>query len=1190
MAIVWNDDQRQVIGHRDGSLLVSAAAGSGKTAVMIERLVRMITDPEDPVDVEELLVVTFTNAAAAQMRDKLSDRLLETYNAETDPERRRKLMLQIRRLPLAAVMTIHSFCLQCIREFITRIEELDPGFRIADETEAALLKADVLEEVLEDAYAWCSAHPEAEESRRFLAFADGYSGARQDRQIEDRIREAFAFLESLADPAGWLEKAVHAYDIADDADLTRTAWYQVEREAVRRQAETAAALYRQLREEYWMADCEPDHKIVLQIEVILQELQTTVQEGSLPDPSRIRIARMDYKPWKEDPARKEKVQGLAEQARKAADAIAQIPVEWQAPDSAAMLREKTYPAMQGLAWILDRYTQAYAAAKQEREIVDFADLEHFALRILLHNGQPTAEAQEIRDRFRYICVDEYQDSNDVQEAILHAIARCNAEGTPVNLFMVGDVKQSIYKFREARPELFLKKLREYPETEDASVRYLHSNFRSRAEILSAVNDIFAGLMYLPDGEIEYTEKEALVSGLPQPPDADGMRVLGGKPELCILQSDTPLRAAEAEENEALYVAQRIQNLVMSGACIYDKNTGYRPIRYRDIAVLMRTNKTQAPLLTEAFRRFDVPSYSEITTGFYQTKEVQCVLNMLRIIDNPLQDIPLAGVLYSPAFAFSGKDLARIRRAGDRDLLLFEALEAYAEQGEDPALLWRVRQFLVQLQTWRQERLYLPLHELIWKLLQDTGYYVYISGTPEGTARRANLDLLMERAIAYEKGSFSGLFHFLRYVEKMEDRARDEIQASLLSDEEDVVRILSIHKSKGLEYPVVFVCGTGHQMNRMDLSGRILLHPELGIGAQAVDPEKGFYYETMPHRAIQEKKKWESLAEEMRVLYVGLTRAQQKLYVTGYMKKDPDAVELVNGRLPGYIIRSASCYLDWLRPLAEASPNWDVLTWKLEVEEPEPEQPDEVPEAETLLPADHFSAAWDRTLLWGYPEAWREQLPSRFSVSQLKKPQDPITADQVVHTSFPEEDDNAGTRAGSAIHKVLSLLDLTDLADPAEQIRRLQAEGVLSAEEAAMVPEEQIRLFAASRLAGRMQRTPRLLREQPFIVEIPIARIRAWVPGWMPDLPESADAESVMVQGIIDCCFIENGRWVVVDYKSDRVFDRSRVEAYEKQLNLYAYALETITELPVAELMMYQTRTGREVIMERKDKYESNGSC
>ncbi len=1180
--VQWNPDQETVIGHRKGNLLVSAAAGSGKTAVMIERLVGLITDPEDHVDVDELLVMTFTNAAAAQMRDKLTSRLREALrevSEQDDPgslKEAARLSLQLKKLKGAHVMTIHAFCLEVIREYVTCIEELDPGFRIADDTEAELLKSDVLADVLEDLYQLAD-DPEQPEGQAFLRFVDRYSGAKQDSGIEEQILRTHRFLESQADPDGWMERALKALDPGDQSSLKTSPWYQIFLNRKALALRQASAWYKKLADEFIRAGLGPDNKILLSIQQILSCLEQNDVPGAVSA-----IPRMNYKAWKEDPAGEKRVKGIAEKAKSTLQDLNRMDGDWFDENEARNLREEVYPAIQGLAVAMNRFREAYQEAKRERGIVDFSDLERFALRILIRDGVPTREAMEIRDRYRYISIDEYQDSNDVQEAVIQSIARKNEQGDPINVFMVGDVKQSIYKFRQSRPELFLDKQERYPDLADADVAYLHQNYRSRSEILDAVNSIFFSLMYKPTGEIDYTEQEALVPGrtFPAPEEDRVNRVLAEKPVLYLLDSESKLLSRDAQEAEVDFTAKAIQTLLTSGVLILDAEGTYRPVRPRDIAILMRNN-AQAALMQEALTRYEVPSFSEVTTGFYQTKEIQCVINILKVIDNPRQDIPLAGALYSPMFGFSAGELAALRRVAGREVSLYEALLAYPEAETDTEVSRKTALFLEMLSNWRREKAYLSVYELIWQILKETGYYLYASSAPDGKNRRANLDLLMTRAAAYEKGSYRGLFHFLRYIAKMEEQSRDEEQALFAGEEDDVVRIMSIHKSKGLQFPVVYVIGLGHRWNQRDSYDQIILDAELGIGPRRVDSDGSFYYETLPHRALAEKKRNETLAEEMRVLYVALTRAEQALYCVGF--GDPDNKEtLAQGNcLEENEILSAGCFLDWLIPIAKGSADWTVLPIKLAIEE---RQEDESGSLKTG--DDRNSEIQDETyqelesrFAWSYPDLWRRMLPARVSVSQLKKADE---AEPMLAVSGPDEEEriilpsatseeNAGNRAGTAIHKALSLLDLTD-PDIKAQMDRLHSQKRLSDEEMELIPLRQLEMFSVSQLADRMRQSAMVLREQPFIVDIPMEKIREWVPDFLPQIDKSLPA-AIMVQGIIDCCFVEDDRWIIVDYKSDRVLDEKRRTQYGRQLDLYAYALRQITGRDVSEQMLYATRTG-----------------
>lgn len=1171
MAVAWTEDQQKVLNHRYGNLLVSAAAGSGKTAVLIERLVQILTDPQDPVSVDELLIVTFTAQAAAQMRDKLYQRLNEIF--ETTGELRIQRQLQM--LPAASIMTIHAFCLQCIRSYITRIEGLDPGFRIADATEAVLMQADALEEVLERCYGWALENPEDADAMNYAALVDCYSGARQDQRLEELIENTDHFLGGIVDAEGWLASAAQAYCVNSEEQLCKTPWYEVMKSRQRILFDKARELYRQLLQEYIAAGADEKHKTAAALRTVFLNLQHI--DVVWPELGDVTISRMDYGLWKEDPEGKKQVQKLANEAKEAVKEALELETQWMAPGSSKMMREKIYPSLKGLEWVYAQYRRQYQMAKQDKNIVDFQDLERYALKILRRDGgEPTTEAIELQEQYRYICIDEYQDSNDVQEAVLTAIARVDAEGNPVNIFMVGDVKQSIYKFRQARPELFLEKQERYEDQQGASRIFLHQNFRSRAHILEGINDVFRALMYKPDGEIDYTDEEALVPGR-QYPECE-YPLVTALPCCTILTSPTSLTSATAIEAEAEYIAKKIQMMVMEGHQVWDDTEkGYRPVRYRDIVILLRSMQTVAPVYQEALRRYVVPSYSEITGGFYQTKEIQCILNMLRIIDNPLQDIPLMGVLYAPVFGYTGHELAQLRLTGGRNTDLYHSLLEYAQIGPDPSLKGKVQSFLEMLGEWREWAVYYSIHDLIWRLYQTTGYYRYVAAGVDGEYRKANLDLLLIRAQEYEKGSYSGLFHFLRYIEKMERQSRDDVDAKMLGEEDDVVRIMSIHKSKGLEFPVVFIGGAGRGFNMMDLREAVLFHPELGIGTEAIDAEAGFRYETLPHKALMEKKRQEAYAEEMRVLYVALTRASEYLEVVGYRKKDAVEILMEDGKLPGYGVQGASNYLEWLEPIVRGSSMWRVQ--EVTAQLPQETEETEIEEAAGIMGADEkLYRKLDLHMQWQYPYSWKRHLPARLSVSRIKEAKEEEAIQFVVSEADTDGNEKmpSGAHVGTALHAALAKIDLGITNSEEEIINQLDQmleSGYLTEEERQLISVDQLLMWLRSDLVQRMRRSSVLLREQPFIAAFTIEELRELVPGWMETLEISDIRERVMVQGIVDCCFMEEDQWVLVDYKSDKYISQTRLEEYRLQLRLYEKALSGITGTPVKETILYLTRRG-----------------
>lgn len=1206
MAVQWTQEQKAVIDHREGNLLVSAAAGSGKTAVLVERILQMLIDQEDPVSVSDLLIVTFTNAAAAQMRDKLYRGILARLEEEPSNGH---LQTQLNLMQYASIMTIHAFCLTVIRDHMTRIQDLDPGFRVADESEAELLKSDVLDAVLEEFYGRSLEEPDTPEAKEFVSFVDCYGGARQDWKIEDIIADSTTFLQGLPDWEAWLDTAVESYQLETEQAIYETGWYRVLKETAKRKLLKARGQYQQAVPLFSaMPDADKAKKGIAVIQTICSQLDVIVSawEDSRLDELSARLqsidyGRMNYSAFKEDPDGKERVKALADGAKALIrEAAASWTWIWPGEEARQHMAELAYPALKGLARVVKAFDRAYAAAKKEKGILDFHDFERYAMEILLSKSEtgyaPSQAAKEYRAKYRYLVIDEYQDSSDVQELILSSIARCDEAGGTSNIFMVGDVKQSIYGFRQARPELFLDKYEAYRETGVPRKIILQQNFRSRREILEGINFIFRALMCRESAQMEYTEMEALYAGLEFPPCEEEGAVIGGQPNVSVLefpkaeeerQEEDPRTARQRLEVEAAFVAEKIQAMVQpeSRYRVWDDTIGhYRRVQRRDIVILLRSVKGVSDIFLQALSQREIGCYTETEASFFQTQEVQLMLNLLQILDNPLQDIPLVGVLYSPIFGFTASELAAIR-VEKREALFYDALWEYSQRGQEAALRQKAEAFCQWLGKWRSLAKSLSIHDLLWSLYQDTDYYGYAAAMPQGELRRANLDLLLEKSIEYEKGIFSGLFNFLRFMEKMKKRSQDIEEAKIMGEEEDVVRILSIHKSKGLEYPVVFVCGLGRQFNAQDSRKALLYHRALGIGAQAIDPIHYIRYETPAREGIKEQIRKETLAEEMRVLYVAMTRAKEYLFLTGTStdQRGREEEKERDWKLSPYEALDAKCYLDWLLPILDHKEGSAIRTVYRAYTKPalEGKEGEEAAEDETVPEEDiqNWDEIFEEKFGWSYPRVWKQKMGVRISVSELKRSYEERQEESVYWTAaVPQSPEEAkgGARRGTAFHDVISKLDLQRLRTEEqirEQLQGLAARGRLSKESLDLVNVRQILRFGHSALCGRIGASEKICREQPFIMAYTVEEVKGLAPEILPPEADDSDTARIMVQGILDCCFLEDGRWVVVDYKTDRSLDGKKLEEYGRQLSLYADALGKISGIAVKEKVLYLVRTG-----------------
>ena len=942
MGVSWTTEQQQVIDLRNRNILVSAAAGSGKTAVLVERIVKIITDKNHPVDIDHLLIVTFTNAAAAEMRERIGNAIEKALDEQPGDEH---LLRQLTLIHNAQITTIDSFCLYVVRNHFHEID-LEPNFRIGDEGELKLLREDVLGRVLEQNY--------EEPSEAFSDFVEGYASGRTDAALNEMILQLYEFSRSYPWPEKWLDSFVGAYRIENREELDRAEWLAPLTQNIRFVLKDCEQLLKQALA-LTQQDDGPDmyEKAVcsdLEKYESLSKLTSFCElSGALSDIKYDRLA--SSRGFEGDPDKLELVKSLREQAK---DVVKKLCKQYFfcSPEMMIGQLERTEPMLEEVVRLTKQFAEEFAAAKRRKNLVDFHDVEHFALQILVDEETEKAKktAEEFRDTFEEIMIDEYQDSNEVQETLLRSISR--EERGENNIFMVGDVKQSIYRFRLARPELFMKKYDSYSLEESTTQRIdLHKNFRSREEVLTCTNDIFYKIMARSLGNVEYDAEAALYPGASYPVSADFI------PEILLADSNDELledtELTDKKTLEAKIVAEEIKHL-MKTQPVTDKAAGtLRAARYSDIVILLRSLSGWADSLVEVLNENGIPAHTVSSTGYFSTVEVQTVLSMLRLLDNPRQDIPMAAVLRSPMAGLTDEELA-VLRLEDGSVPFHEAVLELAEglyeedgqkeisnseedqkQGrnadgkkEDDIETTAHRKLLKFYKKYRQLRQLVPdtpIHELIEIILRETGYGHYVAAMPAGSRRTANLNMLLEKAAAYEKTSYKGLFHFVRYIDELQKYDVDFGEADMVGENEDVVRIMSIHKSKGLEFPIVIVSGMGKNFNKQDTRSKMVLHPELGIGLDYMDGKKRIKSPTIAKKAIAKQIELENLGEELRVLYVALTRAKEKLILTGTLKDAPEKLEFFRQQaalyahssdttaIPYLTRESAAGYLDWILP-------------------------------------------------------------------------------------------------------------------------------------------------------------------------------------------------------------------------------------------------------------------------------------
>lgn len=1234
----WTEEQWRAISEEGCNLLVAAAAGAGKTAVLVERIIRKITRADKPVDIDRLLVVTFTNAAAAEMRERIGSALakvLDEASREEKPDTR-NLQRQLALLGKASITTIHSFCLDVIRNNFHTLD-LDPAFRIADDTEAVLLKLEALEELIESKY-----EPE-NCTEDFLNLVECYGGSKDDKKLMDLVLTMYEFIQSHPWPEIWLQEAVEAFNATEGMDFAETKWAEVLMQNISLELEGLLSMLDSAVRTVEMSEGLFPYKSILledrlKVESMLKACRSATGWDSLYNEfSTLEFSRLPRCGKDADLVAQEEVKGIRDDVKGKLNKLKKELINGSSQELADDMGQ-IYPVMKSLGSLVLEFSAKYQDKKRQKSLIDFNDLEHYCMKVLTDRNDrgetvPTQAALDLRERFEEIYIDEYQDSNLTQEVILGMASR-EALGGP-NIFMVGDVKQSIYRFRQAKPELFIKKLRTY--SGDSSSRYrkilLNKNFRSREDILKGVNYVFRQIMSEGLGDLEYTDDEALYAGAVYPECDESGDMSGGPVELHIIDSKETESEAVSEldemtveqedgsedrpdsvQCEARLVAKRIRELVGglgTGFQVFDKDTGkYRAARYSDIVILMRATRNWADVFAEELSLYGIPVYTDTGSGYFRTIEISTVLSLLQIIDNPLQDIPMLSVLRSPIAGFSTEELIDIRLF-DREATFYDAMRKAAEaEGEAGS---KASAFIADLARWRERSLYLSTDELIWYLYNDIGYFSFVGAMPGGVKRQANLRLLFDKARQYEESSFKGLFNFISFVNKLKGSQGDMGSAKTLGEKDDVVRIMSIHKSKGLEFPIVFVCGTGKGFNLTDTTKDILLHHDLGIGPDFIDHKRRIWYPSIFKQALKYKIRLESLSEEMRILYVAFTRAKEKLIITGTVK-DPagSGRRWMNGaetaeKVPEYAILRGKSFMDWICSALMRHPSgllterlgieppgfcgslddsrWDIRLWSREqilgAPKTEDSNDDKLIGEVALTSQESGVDSYEdivKRLDWRYPYAAYEKLPVKVTVTELKRYFDTeASEDQAVKASpgirrrprfLEETEEMTAAEKGSLMHFVLQHMDLA--GDVSETGIRSQVESMAAAE---LLTEVQTRNVNVKKIAGlfrsqlgkRMINAGMLYREVPFTMEVDCCEVFEGLGGC------DREGETVVLQGIIDCYFEEAGKLVLVDYKTDYVPQGGQEqlkEKYRTQIEYYTRALKQITGREIAGRYIY----------------------
>ena len=1180
----WTSEQEQAIMEKGSNILVAAAAGSGKTAVLVERIINKII--KDHIDIDKILVVTFTNAAASEMRERILDAIYKKLDKEPNNE---ELQRQIFLLNKSSICTIHSFCLDVIHNNFFELD-IPSNFRIADTTEIELLKQEVLEDLFEEKY--------NNNDSDFLKLIETYTSYSGDEPLKESCLEIYEYIQSSPFPNDWLEEKVEMFAKKENDDFAKSTWGKILINKFAKQIENEIIMLENVRMKLQReSNLDKFIKVIRKDIDMLEEIRIATKK-SWNDAYNVAM-KLEFDKW---PVDRKIVSDTKEQAKKIRD-IMKKNIKKIIDEMFSYNSEEAYESIYEMYEILKimknliiDFKNKFSKSKKERNIIDFNDIEHMALEILVKkDGKqiiPTEVCKKYQEKFEEIAIDEYQDSNLVQEYILNSISRNN------NIFMVGDVKQSIYRFRQARPELFLEKYNKYKqknekeESENLKIK-LFKNFRSRKTILDITNLIFENIMSKEFGDIDYNEQEYLnyganyAEGKEEPKTQIYMLDMQDGDEL---EEESEDKFIEKEEIEAKFVAKKIREIVDSKELVWDKKQNkYREVMYKDIVVLLRSTSVLAPIYEKEIMSLNIPVFSDTSSQYLDSIEISTIMSLLKIIDNPMQDIPLVTVLRSPIFNFSDNELVEIRLC-DKKSQFYVALRKSLVQVND-RLKSKIEDFLNKIEEFKQYEKEKPLNEFIWKIYIETGYYDYVTLMQNGKQRRENLKLLFEKAKQYEKASFKGLFHFINFIERMKLGSQDMGAAKIIGENEDVVRIMSIHKSKGLEFPIVFLSSTGKKFNLRDLNGKILLHQDLGIGPEYINYERKISYSTMAKEAIKLISKRESLSEEMRVLYVALTRAKEKLIITGISnnaKKDierkKELLNIYGNEIQISLLEDCKNYLDWIMYVQLKENPVELIDFyiqnvsDIDIEEKEENQ-DKLKEIEYRMNG-KWSKEIAEKLEWKYTRKGLTNIPTKMSVTQIKQINERKEEKEKIDTVpnfMKEEIEITSARKGTLMHLCIQKMDENkeySITDIKEFIRDLEERYIITKKEAMSIPIKKLYEYTKTKLWKELKEAKQIKKEEPFYIEIPANEIM-----------ETEDNEKILVQGIIDLYYInKNDELILVDYKTDYVKRKEElVNKYRTQINLYAKALEKALGKKIAKKEIFSIYLEEEIEIEQIGK-------
>lgn len=1172
--------------------------GSGKTAVLVERIIQKILN--ENIDIDKLLVVTFTNAAASEMRERVLEAIYKKLDEEPENE---KLQRQIILLGKSNICTIHSFCLDVIKNNFFEID-LSANFRIGTEEEIELLKQEVLEDVFEKLY--------EDENEEFAKLVNTYTGYRGDEALKEIVLSIHRFMQSSPFPNEWLASKVRMFEEDGEKDFSNSEWGMVLLKNLQEEIIDGVNCLKVIRNKLEPVYELEKYKLTIESDIEnFRRLYNAIDNSW--DEAYKYAQELKLTTW---PSDRKIVMDLKDEAQKSRDIVKKklmkLIKETLIYDSNSAYRDiyEMHDILKILEKVIIEFDNNFKQKKKERNIIDFNDIEHYALKILVkkdENGNyvPTEVAKKYQEKFEEIAIDEYQDSNQVQEYILGMVSRGN------NLFMVGDVKQSIYKFRQACPKLFLDKYEAYSldGNEKGLKIQLFKNFRSRKNVLDVTNKVFETIMSKNLGDIDYNETEYLNLGADFEEIENGV----GNAELHIIDlkeeekndiwideekqeenNDETLKLVEKEEIEAKFVAKKIQELINSKCQVKDKKLGFRDITYKDIVILLRSTSRLAPIYEKELLKLDIPVFSDGSNEYLDTIEIQTIISVLKVLDNPMEDISLVSLLRSEIGTFTDNELLEIRLC-NMEGNFYNSLKTAKEKLQEP-LKSKVINFLETIDNWREESDYLSLAELIWKIYVDTGFYNYVGLMPNGILRQANLKMLFERAKEYEKTSFKGLFNFIRFIEKLKSRNSDMSAAKIIGENENVVRIMSIHKSKGLEFPVVFLSSTSKNINMQDLNSNLLLHQEMGIGPQYINYDRMIEYSTSAKDAIKIVIREENISEEMRILYVALTRAKEKLIITGTSKdyqkdieKKKEILKIYNshdGKLNPILLKKYISYLDWIELVLLNQENNDLITI-FEYKKKDIIQKDEVQEIKIrefdFEKTTNFEKC-EKEFNWEYEKILATSLPIKSTVSKIKEMKNEeldfdtlnskeIGIANIIPTFMEEESAITASRKGTLMHLFLQKIDFSknySMQDLNELKENLITKKIISEEEATYINLFKIQKFLESNIAQKIKKCVKVEKEKAFCIKIKANEIF-----------EQAQDEEILVQGIIDLYAIdEKNNVILLDYKTDYVEEGKEnvlKDKYKNQLKIYKQALESALNLQVQDVCIYSLYLNKEIM-------------